>query len=471
MRTFKAVCLSTVTFLAVMGHSHCLAQPPQDDFTDLGAEHGSARLFPSLQPVTFLKISYFAFRQSTPHDPNQNTEKLVFPVTSTAQGNTSWVLIRKGDSDPAEGTDIVDQVQRIDLQSIPGNAYFYFKPGALRTGDQLQVGVITKDEVSKVVRRKLHSSDLAKATALVIEEEPSFYTLTLDPRTVADQELLDGTSKTVHQLGLDLNIPSLGSFILGNPYFSTENVFSTEQEDKSAQIDLRLGIERSILSSWYLPANLETRYVTNQAFNNRSFVVSGGLRTYIPWGFFHHFERRLKKGLTDLQGNLLTSARTANDLEIVHTGLLWNHLVKSPLAPELSLNLQYEDRIELDPATSAAHAAESVGRVEALFELNPVYLLSGSKPTPNDIVLAVKAKGWWFLNEESLPAASVRKRESNLEADISIPLSRFKDGLLSSVQSEDATVKMFQIRYRTGANEANSFIRSTEWSLGFNILK
>lgn len=464
MRISKAMWWSAFLLAAVIGGPSCLAQDIQDDFTNLTAEYGTARLFPSLLPVSFLQMSYFPYRQSMSQDPNSKGEELAFPATSTAPGQTPWIIIRKGSNDPENGTDILNQVQRIDLQSIPGMAYFYFRPGTLRQGDHLQVGLLTRDKKSRI-GKKFHSSVFGSKTAeeLEVSEEPSSYTLNLDPRTVADQELIDGTSKTVHQLGLNLDVPSFGFRRLGNFYFHTENVLSTDREDVSAQADLRLGFERSLLRTWYVPANLETRYVTNQASTNRSLILSGGFRTFIPWGFAHRFESRpIKRG-----GNA-AGVQNESDFEVVHSGLLWNNLVKSPLAPELRLSLQYEDRLELDPVISDVHAAEKVGRVETLFELNPIYLLARGKPTPNDIVLSVRAKGWWFLNEESLPAASARNFESNIETDISIPLSRLQMGGLNSSVAEE---KKLQIRYRSGANEANSFIRSSEWSIGFNILR
>lgn len=472
MQRLKTILLAVLFSVFVICH-HVSAQAPAIDFDVLQPEYGAARLFPSLKPVTFLKVTYTSYWRSKGAFKSDE-QRLISAPESADPKSTPWIINRvrttPATPDTPEKTqkkDIVSEIERIDVQSFPGNAYIYFKPDALRKGDKIQVGIhIDRQGTNGLIKVDIYNAAVLPATEttlvdVTVDADP--YTLKLDPRTVADQELTDGTTKSVNQLGFDLDIPSVASSGFGNVYFRTNNVLSTSAKDTSAKVDLRLGVERSLLNSWHIPGNMEARLIANQAFSNRSFIISSGIKTLVPWGFAHKFTRRIK------DPNL---PATGNNVEFTHKGLLWNSFVKAPISPEFNLALQYENRIERDPATNASHAAKNVARVESSLELNPVFLFAKDKPTVNDITLNMKAKGWWFPNEKSLPAAEARKFESAFEAAVNIPFSRFgASDALSSVQTNGETQKSIQISYRAGANEANSFIHSSEWKLGFNILK
>jgi hypothetical protein len=263
------------------------------------------------------------------------------------------------------------------------------------------------------------------------------YTLVLDPKQANDQELLDGTKKNVLQLGLKLDVPAIGPLSVPGTrvYFTTDNLLSSESKDKSAKIDLRLGIERSLLDSWYVPGYIEAKYLANQSFSNTSFVSTAGIRTIIPWGWSE--------------------------------ALLWNNFVKAPYSPIISVGVQYENRLKRDPLVTDSHVKENLARLAGEIEWNPIYLFPREDSKLADsITLAIKLKGWYFPDEKSTGGAKVRKAEGHTDVSLFVPLNGLPNVLFGTEKNPGSRLRL---QYEHGANEANGFTRSQSIKLGVEI--
>ena len=113
------------------------------------------------------------------------------------------------------------------------------------------------------------------------------YNAGLTPSYAANQELINGSKRNVAHLEQTFEVHQL--YTLGNRargYLSVDNIFSTDWQDKTAQVQAIWGVfERSLASSWFVPMHLETKVSGDEHLRYSSSVTSLGLKTLMPWKF------------------------------------------------------------------------------------------------------------------------------------------------------------------------------------------
>lgn len=316
------------------------------------------------------------------------------------------------DSKPDEGTAILREGETIDVRLVMPSG-----------------GVADGKPISERVYR---------ASAIVPAPSVQAFTIVLDPKQAQGQELIGGGKKDVTQLGLKLDIPAIG--VLSVPgtrtYFSTDSLLSSQSKDKQAKVDAKLGLERSLLDSWYVPGFVEVKYIANQSFSNTSVVSTAGIRTIVPWAWSE--------------------------------ALLWNNFVRAPFSPIFTVGVQYENRLKQDPLVTNAHVKENLARLAGEIEWNPIYLFAGEDITTlsDKITLAIKLKGWFFPDEKATGGAKVRKTEGHTDISLFVPLNGIPNAVLGTAKNPGSRLKL---QYERGANEANGFTRSDSIKLGVEI--
>src|SRR5207249_5007302 len=146
------------------------------------------------------------------------------------------------------------------------------------------------------------------------------YTVKVEPSYNASQELRNGVKRPVGRAESSLSIPRLQfSPSWARWYFKGDALISTDGKDKGSKVAFASGLERSLLTSWYLPGYIEGKTQGDQVRDNHSVIASVGLKTVIPW-------------------KLLSALRPA----------LNNAVVKTPFGPDVAIALQNEWRLEQD---------------------------------------------------------------------------------------------------------------------------
>jgi hypothetical protein len=272
------------------------------------------------------------------------------------------------------------------------------------------------------------------------------YTLKLEPNIAPNQELVNGTKKTVGQLQFKLDVPSLiANSNVARVYLTTDNLFSTDGKDKSSKIDLKFGAERSLLNSWYVPGNIEAKLTGDQRFANSSFILSSGVKTILPWAWTK--------------------------------SLLFNSLIKAPISPEFEFSAQYQRRLRQDAEGLKKHPDKNSFRVFTQMSWNPIHLLTGKEFSPDDVSLELLGKAWWFPFEKTSGGISVHKLEGQFEASLLIPFGRLNissqpGGLLSFIKKpESGTNTRLRIKFTRGANEATGFKHVSQFTIGVEASK
>ena len=388
---------------------------------NLFATHETAKIYPSLTPRSYIQVGYgHLLDDPTTYEP------------PAAQVPGTWLLRKTGEATlfSPEKVEILEHAGE-----KKGVAYLILKPHTVKKGDKLVVCM--------KVMRKGNGSELVllRNKGIVdVKSDPDSYTLRIEPTTAPNQQLNDGTKKTVGQFQLKLDVPSLiPDQNIARFYLKSENLFSTASEDKTSKVDIKAGAMRSLLPSWYVPWGLEGRLIGNQTFKNGSFIASARAATILPWKWSSSF--------------------------------LFNDAVKAPVSPEFDLAAQYERRFEQDQQAVMSHANEDSFRLFGQVAWNPIHLLPGKGFTARDITLEMLAKGWWFPDEKTNMGNRVSKLEGRLEVSLVVPLAGLNLSGIFIKAPIEGTGSRLRIKYSDGANEANGFTHSSEFTLSVEVLK
>ncbi len=398
-------------------------QSVPEEIRDLQAFYDTAKMYPSMTPRSYIKVGYGFLLSKI---PGELPTYLVDP-----ESPSSWVLRKIGDQS-SEFTP-----ERVDVTIAEGVAYLFLKPDTVKKGDKLEVAI----RVRKRTATGEYRPYLIKNKDKVTIGETDSYTLQIEPGVVPDQELDDGTKKTVGHFQIKLDVPSLiQNEKIARFYIKSDNLFSTSSLDKTTKVELKAGAERSLTRFWYIPFNGELMIIGNQTFENGSFVASVGSKTILPWGWTRPY--------------------------------LFRDGIKAPVSPEFELSLQYERRFEQDLQVAVRHANKNSARVFGQVSWNPIHLLPGKDYSPRDISIELLAKGWWFPEEKTNRGNRVSSLEGRLELSLLVPLSviNISDGKLIKTPTTGAASRL-RIKYSDGANEANGFTRSSEFTFAVEVLK
>ena len=77
----------------------------------------------------------------------------------------------------------------------------------------------------------------------------------LNPQAAPSEKLTNDQKRDVGQFGIKFDVPELTpSWTGARTYFTTDNLISTDEKDTKSKVDAKVGVERSLISGWYLPA-------------------------------------------------------------------------------------------------------------------------------------------------------------------------------------------------------------------------
>jgi hypothetical protein len=414
---------------------------------DLEAIHDTATWYPSLIRRSYVRIIYRFLRDSgRSPDPRviASPEQLALPSAWVArkikfdQARKEWVS--QGDI----------PIESVDVTTSPNQAYIFLQRGSVAKGDILEVGLSSlvaavgdPPTPAEILYRKDNDTPADPSDDAFVQvrgEVIPRYTLDLRPEQVHDQELIGGGKKDLGQLTAKFGIPLVSDGADVSVYFDGDNVLSTDSRDKSAKLDVKLGARRNLARFRYIPGFVEARFLSNQAFTHSSAVISAGVSGNIPWGWARN--------------------------------LLFNSFVKAPVSPELSLGLQYENRLRRDIRLSGGNAQTSVPRVFGQLSWTPIYFDPGkgeeSLSASKAISLEVLAKGWWFLDDLNIAGGRTRTTAGQLELTLGVPLGTVN---FFNASADAGTVRLLELKYVAGANEGSGFLDSNRFTFGLRLLK
>lgn len=431
------------------------AQAAEVTSPDVISSFDGIKYYPSLAPTQLLRVRYGAVETRQPI--NCNGQQKLFYIFDK-QNPDAYVIVKDGDSAvnsiTIQGADIDTKTAqhisyvKVDVNKI-NNLENQQNEIVVNVGlrvKRLSPGCIYQDQIL------WSSKDGTSRTKIKIVKIDN-YTLQLKPDIVPDQALIDGTKKTVGQLQVKFNVPSIVTNRNGaNLYFNTDNLISTNWKDKNSKVELRFGAERSLSGSWYIPGNIEAKINGDQRFKNATFVLSSGIKTNIPW--------RWTKSL------------------------LFNPLIKAPVSPIIEFSTQYHRRMKQDTIAAAERLDKNAFALFSQIDWSPIQIFPGRCKkdesyidgeecfSANEISLELMAKGWYFPYEKAIGGTKVRKYEGRFEASLLIPISKFASlGIKGFGPPESGFNSRLRLTYKIGANDASGFKRSSQFMLGFEAIK
>lgn len=425
-------------------NAQCSLPGITEDVETLNTVYDNFKVYPSMAPRAYIKVSYDNFVRPEFFESNQ------------ADDLANFFIVK-------DGEDCAKRLKIEKLETFKGINYLIFdaKSNGLKKGDNLNVGILVerRDPSGTVVGKFLKWDSIDDSSRRKIPvPEISTYTLNATPNVVPDQELIDGKKRTVGQLKLSLDVPSLvTNNNVARLYFKTDNLISTNWKDKNSRLETRFGAERSLTDKWYMPIHFEVKGHGDQRLKNATFVTSSGIKTIIPWAW-------TKKGL-------------------------FNQIIRAPVSPEFGLSGEYHRRIKQDAASLAKFPRKDAFALAGQFTWLPIQLFTRSceKTDANgniredfdkcysaqNISLELSAKGWWFPYEKTLTGTKVRKFEGRGEISLLIPVKNLADQFLFQQKGNEpinATSRV-RVKYVVGANDANGFKRASQLTFGIELIK
>jgi hypothetical protein len=419
-------CIKIIIILTLLNlsyfHSIYAQEMCKEEYRDLKVTYEISKIYPTTTLHHLLKVGYTPLLELYKLENLENTD--------------TWIIRKKNEPEKKL------KPERIDLTTATNTAFIYLNSSTVKEGDELEVGIKTtkiKDGQSICVMHKGYEEE---SISSVNVKNADRVTLKLTPGIVPKQKLSNGAEKTAGHLNANLDIPSfIPNYSIARFYIKSDSLFSTENKDVTTQAELKLGAERSIINSWYFPLNIENKIIGNQTFSNASYVGSIGSKTNMPWGWTKP--------------------------------VLNNCLIKSPASPEIELSAQYENRLKQDDNYSESHAKKDNFRAFGQISWNRIYLFSGEDSYTNDLSLEFLVKGWWLPYEKKKDGNKGDTFEYRLEVSLLIPIETWKistDGKHIKRSFEDVPSKRIRIKYTRGANEANSFLHSSEFTFAAEVI-
>jgi hypothetical protein len=396
------------------------------DETRADAANDTVKMSPSLTPRSVVLAPYAQIRATH--------------AAFDAERNTAWglVTLQSGKLVP-EATP-----RRVDVQAADrgGVAQLFF--------DAAQVSPEKAYRLVAAIRRD------GRPLCVLYNGELKFprtdpFTFKLKPTLAPNADLVGGGTSHVGRLEVDFDVPSLIPNDFANFYFNGSALLSTNERDAKTKIEAKLGVERSLITSWYTPAHLDLKYIGNQRGSDQSAVASLGMETILPWAW------------------------TAP--------LLWNSVVKAPVSPTIDASAEYEQILKEDGTKSRRHQS----RATAGLHWNPIYLfpevlsglLGGPKVLANSVSLDIKARLWAFPEEKRNDGKFRDPFEHRVELALVIPtpLLNVAEGiaphLLKGVGAGGLLGGSARIvlKYVTGADESNGFRNSSDFAFKLEFVK
>lgn len=258
----------------------------------------------------------------------------------------------------------------------------------------------------------------------------------MNPQAAPSAELTDGKKRDVGQFGVTVDVPQLVPKVtFARTYFNTDNLISTDERDKKSKVDGKIGVERSLTSSWYLPGHVEAESQGDQAGVNLSFLLGSGLKTVLPWA--------------------------------VTKPVLFNPAFQIPLSPTFDFDVQYERRINQDAQSKLKFHNVNGMRIHEQNSLKPIRLLPGWLHDKAPWI-ELNGQAWYLPLDEDKNGKSTPRLEGAGDASLLIPTAAIP--FSSYLQSAGAQTRI-RIKYSGGANESTGFKHSHQFTAGIEVAK
>jgi hypothetical protein len=278
---------------------------------------------------------------------------------------------------------------------------------------------------------------IPKAQKTVQVGDIQTFTINLTPSSAPSEPLTDGNTRDVAQLKVEIAKPDLFRWKQARTYLESADVFSTDAKDINSKFEGTFGLERNLLSSWYVPIHGESKVQGDQTARNLSYLAGMGLKTLLPW---QHAKP-----------------------------VLYNSAIQTPVSPVITLDAQYERRINQDAASLQKFPNKNAFRVNPALSWTPIRLLPGL--TPDLLDAEVNLKAWYLPFDQTVPTGGSQRLEGAADVSLIIPLSKLNflgHGLTFQSQGDPAKTQI-RIKYSTGANEADGFKHSTHITFGVEV--
>ena len=313
------------------------------------------------------------------------------------------------------------------IHPIDSSVIFLLIPNrALKEGDTVQVRTAAAPE---------RMSNVFKVPA----QAPNF-TMTLAPNYVLSQALKNGQKRPVGQLGVAFDEMTLTPSWMGaRTYLKTASTISTDAKDNKSNVNLALGLERSLVKGWYVPFHLETKMVGDQVIDNVSSVSSAGVASLVPWGWTRSF--------------------------------LHNPVLEAPLSPDFGLDAQLERRLRQDAASRKSFLDKNAFRLYGHSTWAHMRLLKGNG-AGDPVEMEIAGSGWYLPHQHTGGASGkvlVDRLEGLFEVSVLVPVSKLSVTGTGVGTPEKGTKSMIRVKYSRGANEATGFRHSSQLSLGVEV--
>jgi hypothetical protein len=338
----------------------------------------------------------------------------------------------------------------VDVTTVSGNALLYLDSGDLQTGDEVQVGLLVNG--GKTILWDVTEKDAANLLKINIPSNVP----TLTPNYVSDQELNNVKKTPVFHLGIKADLKKLTPNPIGGGTLSlvTDDLLSTQSQDKATKVDVHLAWIRSISSRIYLPVNIALGGTSNQAFTKKDALASIGIeRTpYYP-------------------------------------NQPWKTLVDNPVyfmeyPPSLNAEMQWPFASSVKPSDNPAYANPKSLRVLGKITTGPMYLLPAIvKPSKKIPFITATYNHWAFLDAEGTSGVAAKSKADQYDLALYIPPSLL--GLQPSPTKPDAggaatpagtpwvsetkQITYGKLSYSRGANPANAFKDNKTISYGLEV--
>ncbi|HXJ44180.1 MAG TPA: hypothetical protein VNH18_33140 [Bryobacteraceae bacterium] len=294
-------------------------------------------------------------------------------------------------------------------------------------------------EGSSVQVRTVAAPVRTSGSAKVPAQGPNF-AMTLGPSVVPGEVLTSGPKRAVGQLTVAFDEMTLTPGWMGaRTYLKTASVISSDAKDTKSNVNLALGLERSLLKRWYVPFHVETKLLGDQVLDNASWVSSAGVTTLVPWGWTR--------------------------------GLLRNWLLEAPISPDFGLDAQLERRLRQDAQSRKNFLDKDAFRLYAHSTWARIRLLKGSG-AGEPVEMEVAGSGWYLPGQHTGGPTGkilVDRLEGLLEVSVLVPVSKITVSSMGLTTPTQGTKSVVRVKYSHGANEANGFRHSSSLSLGVEV--
>jgi hypothetical protein len=376
----------------------------------------TAKQFPSLVPLAVVHIP-------------------LVPVYGT--NTAAWPLILRDHEDEPSTYTVTDtttkkrlKIERIEHPVSPIS----------HNPDRTVVYLIIRNDFSAGDKVSVEIASGAKTASDISVENATKMSFALNPQAAPSEKLTNNQKRDVGQFGIKLDLPELTPGWTGaRTYFTTDNLISTDEKDTKSKVDAKVGVERSLISGWYLPAHIEGETQGDQVAANFSALVGAGIKTILPWSF----------------------TKPA----------IYNCAFQAPISPTFSLDLQYERRVNQDTQSRGKFPNRNGMRIHEQNSWSPVRLLPGVIGR-DTAWLELNGQAWYLPLEEDKSHKSTPRLEGAGDVSFVLSLSKLSSiPGLSYLVGADAAHKRIRLKYSAGADEATGFKHSHQFTAGIELAK